>query len=571
MNAPFSRSSAVVAGLCVLAILGMAALCGVAIVGLHSSSEHAEAISTDEVVTTTVTAQFALDVDRAYADGQALALGASDPGVRADLFDEQIPAVEGRLADMLRIHEDDEADELRDIELLANQWADLRAVLNSSHLSGQGGRALATELRARYQEMRTHLRDLVDREATDAGARSDASSGTVSQTTSVLLVSSATVIALLVGLGLWGNRRIRRELEPAKDQVEFADTLQLAESEAEAHRLLQRRLVRVVPDSSVIVLNRNNSADRLEPMTDVPPESGLATRLEQAAPRACLAIRSARAHEEDPSRPGLLGCEVCQPCPGHSSCTPLTVSGEVIGSVLMNQPGRFQDLQRRQVREAVSQSAPVLANLRNLSIAQVRAATDALTGLPNKRAVADTLMRMFAQASRTASPLAVVSLDLDHFKDLNDRFGHPTGDQALASVGAAIRATLRDSDFAGRNGGEEFAVLLPNTDTEGARTTAEKLRKAIAQITVPGVAVELTASLGLAVYPEHGLTPERLERLADAALYVAKRSGRNRVEVATATTATLSGETELSGVAHESRLETPTSATNGLEATSRPT
>ena len=141
----------------------------------------------------------------------------------------------------------------------------------------------------------------------------------------------------------------------------------------------------------------------------------------------------------------------------------------MIGSVLMNRPGRYQAPERRQVREAVSQAAPVLANLRNLAIAQLRAATDALTGLPNKRAVADNLKRMFAQASRTGSPMAVVLLDLDHFKALNDRFGHPVGDQALASVGAAMRSTLRDSDFAGRNGGEEFAVILPNTDTAGAR------------------------------------------------------------------------------------------------------
>jgi diguanylate cyclase (GGDEF)-like protein len=102
-----------------------------------------------------------------------------------------------------------------------------------------------------------------------------------------------------------------------------------------------------------------------------------------------------------------------------------------------------------------------------------------------------------------------------------------------------MRSTLRESDFAGRNGGEEFAVILPNTDTAGAFATAEKIRKAIAEISVPGLDTELTASLGVAVYPEHALSPERLERLADAALYVAKRSGRNRVEVATPTPATL--------------------------------
>lgn len=531
----FTRSSAVVAGLCLLATVGVATLCGVAIIGLHTSSDHAQTISTDEVETTTVTAQFALDVDRAYADGQALALGSADPTVAADLFDEQVPAVEARLADVLRIHEDDEPAELRDIELLADQWGALRAVLNSARLTARDGDAVATELRDRYQEVRAHLRDLVEREAADAGARSDASAGAISKTTWALVITSAIVVALLVGLGLWGNRRIRREIEPAQDQAEFADTLQLTESEDEAYQLLHRRLVRVVPDSFVTILNRNNSADRLEPMTDLPPDSELATRLEHAEPRACVAIRSARVHDEDPRRPALLGCQVCGSSPGLSTCVPLTVGGEVIGSVLMSRTKRSSDAERRQTRDSVSQAAPVLANLRNLAIAELRAATDALTGLPNKRAVTDSLKRMFAQASRTTSPMALILLDLDHFKALNDRFGHPVGDQVLASVGVVMQSTLRDSDFAGRSGGEEFAVILPNTDSVGGREIADKLRLAISAITIAGLDLELTVSLGVAGYPEHAVGPERLERLADAALYVAKRSGRNRVEVATAT------------------------------------
>jgi diguanylate cyclase (GGDEF)-like protein len=168
-----------------------------------------------------------------------------------------------------------------------------------------------------------------------------------------------------------------------------------------------------------------------------------------------------------------------------------------------------------------------------VAIAEVRAATDALTGLPNKRAVADTLKRMLAHASRTLTPLGLVMIDLDHFKNINDRHGHPVGDQALANAGAAITSALRASDFAGRNGGEEFAVLLPDTDLAGAVEAAERIRLAIADIVLPaGIGSVLTASLGVAVYPDHATTAERLERLADAALYTAKRAGRNRTEVA---------------------------------------
>jgi diguanylate cyclase (GGDEF)-like protein len=213
-------------------------------------------------------------------------------------------------------------------------------------------------------------------------------------------------------------------------------------------------------------------------------------------------------------------------------CNPLTVGGEVIGAVLINRPQPYGPVELERVRDSVSQAAPVLANLRNLAIAEFRAATDSLTGLPNKRAVSDTTKRMFAQASRTETPVSLLMLDLDHFKGVNDRFGHAVGDQVLANVGAVLREAVRGSDFAGRNGGEEFCVVLPDTDVDGAREAAEKIRALIADISLPGVDLSITASIGIATYPEHAVSVERLERLADAALYLAKRSGRDRAEVA---------------------------------------
>jgi diguanylate cyclase (GGDEF)-like protein len=142
---------------------------------------------------------------------------------------------------------------------------------------------------------------------------------------------------------------------------------------------------------------------------------------------------------------------------------------------------------------------------------------------------------MFAQASRTVAPLSLLMLDLDHFKEINDRYGHPVGDQALAGVGVALRAAIRGSDFAGRNGGEEFCILLPDTGIGGAKETAEKIRRLISDIVLPGVDVTITASVGIATYPDHATSVERLERLADSALYLAKRSGRDRTEVANGT------------------------------------
>ena len=204
----------------------------------------------------------------------------------------------------------------------------------------------------------------------------------------------------------------------------------------------------------------------------------------------------------------------------------------MIGSVLLSRPDPYTEAEEQRIHESVGQAAPVLANLRNLAVAEIRAATDSLTGLPNKRAVTDALKRMFAQAATTGSPLALLLLDLDHFKQINDQRGHAVGDQVLANVGAVLRDVLRARDFAGRNGGEEFAVLLPDTDIHAGLEIAERIRAAIAEISLPGSDVSVTASIGAGGFPNHASTLDRLERLADAALYLAKRDGRNRVELA---------------------------------------
>ncbi|HTC68492.1 MAG TPA: GGDEF domain-containing protein, partial [Acidothermaceae bacterium] len=159
--------------------------------------------------------------------------------------------------------------------------------------------------------------------------------------------------------------------------------------------------------------------------------------------------------------------------------------------------------------------------------------TDALTGLPNRRAMNDTLKRMAAHAGRTTQPLAAIAFDLDRFKSINDRYGHEAGDAALSAVGECLREHLRDSDFAARIGGEEFIILAPDTDVEGARVLAEKMREALSGEEVPQLLEPFTASFGIAVMPFHATSSEALVRRADRACYLAKANGRNRVEIAT--------------------------------------
>jgi len=316
----------------------------------------------------------------------------------------------------------------------------------------------------------------------------------------------------------------------ADGQARFAEAMQVAENQSEGHSLLIRHLEAGTPDASITVLVRNNSGDRLEPAVALPAESALAEPLEHAKPRSCLAVRLSRPVDQGPSSPELVTCEVCGALPGESTCQPLLVGGEVIGSVLTNSTHAATDDERRRTQDSVTQAAPVLANLRNLALAELRAATDALTGLPNRRAIDDHLKRLLAQAGRSLTPMSAVLLDLDHFKDINDTYGHERGDEVLAAVGAVLRTELRGGDFAGRNGGEEFIVMLPDTDRAGAMRVAEHLRAAMHGMSLPGVKRAVTASFGVAAFPEDALDGETLLRLADRALYAAKQHGRDRVE-----------------------------------------
>ena len=352
----------------------------------------------------------------------------------------------------------------------------------------------------------------------------------------------AALLAALIGLAatsalaIYCHRLLRDmanrrsvERRMSATESEFTAMLQGAAAEEEADELLKRQLERSVASSSVVVLRRNNSDDRLEVTSS--PESPLIESLVGLEPRSCLAVRFGRSHSEGQQEDPLIRCAICSVETGYSTCQPLLVGGEVIGSTLVRHAAPLAERERAAVVAAVAQAGPVLANLRNLALARFRAATDALTGLPNSREVQDTLKRMTAHASRTVSPITALLLDLDHFKEINDTHGHAVGDDVLAAFGSTVQAALRASDFVGRYGGEEFVVLLPDTATDEARHVAEKLRVAVAGISVNGVARPITASIGVATLPDHAGDSVTLLRAADRALYTAKSNGRNRVEV----------------------------------------
>jgi diguanylate cyclase (GGDEF)-like protein len=167
----------------------------------------------------------------------------------------------------------------------------------------------------------------------------------------------------------------------------------------------------------------------------------------------------------------------------------------------------------------------LLADLRH------RSRHDGLTGLLNRRAIEEALLAQVQRSRRSGEPFSVLMLDLDHFKDINDRHGHAMGDRALKHTAAALKAEVREIDTVGRFGGEEFLVLMPGATVDTARPVAERLRGALARDVSQADALPqpLSASIGIAQWREPAEEPSRLLMRADAALYAAKLRGRNCV------------------------------------------
>jgi diguanylate cyclase (GGDEF)-like protein len=218
-------------------------------------------------------------------------------------------------------------------------------------------------------------------------------------------------------------------------------------------------------------------------------------------------------------------------------CLPLIVFGEKLGVMVLSsaQTNGFL-LEDVPALESVADiCAAAIQNSRHFERTKQLAYLDGLTGIFNRRFFEMRIQEEIQRAGRYETELSVVMLDLDNFKRLNDEFGHLLGDEVLRQVSVIFQNQLRKGDVCCRYGGEEFALLLPNTSTENAIEAAEKLRRTVETWVFPGVARPLTLSAGVAGFPQHGGTRDEIIAAADNALYLAKQNGRNRVMSARAT------------------------------------
>jgi len=219
---------------------------------------------------------------------------------------------------------------------------------------------------------------------------------------------------------------------------------------------------------------------------------------------------------------------------------PMVVGGQLVGCLGMRMPGSLQEADARTMVQIVaSQLGASVRYAQMLAQAMTQAVTDELTGAHNRRYLRQALDHEWRRAHRYGFPLALAVVDIDHFKRVNDDFGHLVGDQVLASLATLIRKQLRDSDHVVRYGGEEFLLLLPQTGAAEAQLVVERLRALVATSTLVddgSARVQITISAGIATTGAGASTPDHLVELADAAMFESKRAGRNAVTLASTPT-----------------------------------
>jgi len=211
---------------------------------------------------------------------------------------------------------------------------------------------------------------------------------------------------------------------------------------------------------------------------------------------------------------------------------PLLVKDEVIGTftVAAQRAGAFPGDRREMLGVIANQVAISMRGARMYEALEEQATTDGLTGLVNHRTFQERFSTMLGRAERHELPVSLLLTDIDHFKRVNDSYGHPTGDEVLRRVAAILKASARKIDIVARYGGEEFALVLESTDRAGARQLAERIRQEVEQQSFPSGKgpFQATLSIGVATYPEDAREKAEIIARADQSLYAAKHGGRNR-------------------------------------------
>jgi diguanylate cyclase (GGDEF)-like protein len=300
----------------------------------------------------------------------------------------------------------------------------------------------------------------------------------------------------------------------------------------ELHSVLPAFLPKVLPGSSGIMYLYRHSRDYLQ---RVATWGGADHHPELVSPNECWGLRFGHAHGVQAGDD--MHCshwENAPPAPGRTDlCVPMISQGEVLGLLSVSVPHGPDTAVELAAATTISEQLAIgTSNINLREVLRRQSTVDELTGLYNRRYFDETLRRELFRAERMRASLAVVMIDLDHFKRMNDTYGHEAGDLVLRTVGRCLREGVRRTDIACRYGGEELVLVLPECDAAAARACAETLRTTVAALALDHGGAPLpqvTASFGVALWPAHAEDAHALVQAADRALYAAKHEGRNRV------------------------------------------
>lgn len=328
---------------------------------------------------------------------------------------------------------------------------------------------------------------------------------------------------------------LRQDREELGSIKRFSEAVTECTSESEVYDHILHALRDRFHPNQVVIFKLRPEEDFLEAVSSLNP---LPATVQEwpviEGKHSCKAVRMGRSFRvNDVSVEPLCPSKFALPTEGSYYCAPLIAGGLIIGAVRLEGESGFWTPERESLLESyLSTSASVLSTLQLLQTMREQANIDPLTGLYNRRFCKDYARKLMAMARRKDTALGFIMLDLDHFKEINDMYGHEVGDRILKQFARTVTQSMRETNLTARLGGEEFVVLLPDTGASACQVVAERIRRAVAHMNMPQIKgknlPQITVSLGIAVYPEHGRTLEEMLQSSDRALYESKRAGRNR-------------------------------------------
>jgi diguanylate cyclase (GGDEF)-like protein len=314
------------------------------------------------------------------------------------------------------------------------------------------------------------------------------------------------------------------------------DELQLCVDVQQVYQSAAKSLARLLEGTSGSLCIINNSRQLVEIVSSWSGAGGASAVEDAYLPESCCGLRSGQLRWRLPQFSELHCTHFSGEPAERYLCKPIAAHGNTLGVLYVQCASEDEVALVNRHMEALQQ----LVQLTGMAVATLnlrmklesQSIRDSLTGLFNRHFMQISLERELARAARRKQNLAVIMLDLDHFKKFNDTYGHPAGDMALKAIAEIFRANIRTEDIACRYGGEEFTLILPDMTAKVAGDRAESIRRAVEIMRLPldgDVIGDFSVSIGLALYPEDGEAADLLLRRADMALYRAKREGRNRV------------------------------------------